>query len=195
MEHICKHKHLGEDEVRKYVRQITLAIQHLHLAGIVHRYVNRQYSGTALNSWLLYSSDLKVENLLLDENMDIKIIGTEPVVAILPCILSLANVHDKMRPARFLLLAQVESTSCMKAFCMKAFLRHTSEYVIAAHRPCKNRVGWKPLKTMRYFNLFHRSPHRFRLEQHVRYADPDQWTDNADRSLSHSVWITSVCRT
>jgi Neu-associated kinase len=56
MDHICKQQHLDEDEVRKYVRQIVLAVHHFHMAGIVHR-------------------DLKVENLLLDENMDVKIIG------------------------------------------------------------------------------------------------------------------------
>jgi Neu-associated kinase len=55
MDHICKQQHLDEDEVRKYVRQIVLAVHHFHMAGIVHR-------------------DLKVENLLLDENMDVKII-------------------------------------------------------------------------------------------------------------------------
>lgn len=46
---------LPESQVRKYITQILTALQHLHQNGLVHR-------------------DLKVENLLLDEDGDIKII-------------------------------------------------------------------------------------------------------------------------
>eukprot|EP00058_Branchiostoma_floridae_P004288 XP_002589776.1 hypothetical protein BRAFLDRAFT_90449 [Branchiostoma floridae] len=55
MEHICKKHRLEEAEARRYLRQVVSAVQHLHDAGIIHR-------------------DLKVENLLLDENMNVKLI-------------------------------------------------------------------------------------------------------------------------
>ncbi|XP_003386170.1 PREDICTED: hormonally up-regulated neu tumor-associated kinase homolog [Amphimedon queenslandica] len=55
MKHIYKHGKLSEDETRRYVRQIVSAVDHLHKAGLIHR-------------------DLKVENLLLDGNMDLKLI-------------------------------------------------------------------------------------------------------------------------
>ena len=56
MTHICNKKRLSEQEAQKYTRQIISAVDYLHSIGIVHR-------------------DLKVENLLLDENKNIKIIG------------------------------------------------------------------------------------------------------------------------
>ncbi|KFR11522.1 Hormonally up-regulated neu tumor-associated kinase, partial [Opisthocomus hoazin] len=55
LERICDKKRLAEREVRRYTRQILSAVQHLHCQGIVHR-------------------DLKIENFLLDENNNIKII-------------------------------------------------------------------------------------------------------------------------
>ena len=57
MHHIMNSKNscLDEPIVKKYVKQIITAIQYMHEAGIVHR-------------------DLKVENLLLDEYSNIKII-------------------------------------------------------------------------------------------------------------------------
>eukprot|EP00118_Oscarella_pearsei_P004321 m.18291 g.18291 ORF g.18291 m.18291 type:complete len:802 (+) comp27635_c0_seq2:83-2488(+) len=55
MDHICSDKHLDEKETKRLLRQIVSAVDHLHKAGIVHR-------------------DLKVENLLLDEGRNIKII-------------------------------------------------------------------------------------------------------------------------
>ncbi|XP_031437088.1 LOW QUALITY PROTEIN: hormonally up-regulated neu tumor-associated kinase [Clupea harengus] len=55
MERICQHKRLEEREVRKYTRQILSAVEHLHRHGIVHR-------------------DLKIENFLLDEHNNIKIV-------------------------------------------------------------------------------------------------------------------------
>ncbi|XP_072266295.1 uncharacterized protein [Pyxicephalus adspersus] len=55
MDRICDKKKLEEKEVRKYARQIMSAVEHLHCHGIVHR-------------------DLKIENFLLDENGNIKIV-------------------------------------------------------------------------------------------------------------------------
>ncbi|NWJ05722.1 HUNK kinase, partial [Crypturellus undulatus] len=55
MDRICDQKRLAEREVRRYTRQILSAVEHLHCHGIVHR-------------------DLKIENFLLDENNNIKIV-------------------------------------------------------------------------------------------------------------------------
>ncbi|TSP79483.1 Hormonally up-regulated neu tumor-associated kinase [Bagarius yarrelli] len=55
MDRICEHKRLEEKEVRRYTRQILSAVDHLHTYGIVHR-------------------DLKIENFLLDEHNNIKIV-------------------------------------------------------------------------------------------------------------------------
>ncbi|XP_036406135.1 hormonally up-regulated neu tumor-associated kinase [Megalops cyprinoides] len=55
MDRICDRKRLEEREVRKYTRQILSAVEHLHRHGIVHR-------------------DLKIENFLLDEYNNIKIV-------------------------------------------------------------------------------------------------------------------------
>ncbi|KAM9240266.1 serine/threonine-protein kinase MARK1-like [Leptosomus discolor] len=55
LDRICDKKRLAEREVRTYTRQILSAVEHLHCQGIVHR-------------------DLKIENFLLDENNNIKII-------------------------------------------------------------------------------------------------------------------------
>ncbi|XP_053561949.1 hormonally up-regulated neu tumor-associated kinase [Bombina bombina] len=55
MHKIYEQKRLEEHEARKYIRQLILAVEHLHRAGVVHR-------------------DLKIENLLLDENNNIKLI-------------------------------------------------------------------------------------------------------------------------
>ncbi|KAM4043729.1 hormonally up-regulated neu tumor-associated kinase-like [Anomaloglossus baeobatrachus] len=55
MDKICERKKLEENDVRKYTRQIMSAVEHLHQYGIVHR-------------------DLKIENFLLGENNNIKIV-------------------------------------------------------------------------------------------------------------------------
>ncbi|XP_051909361.1 hormonally up-regulated neu tumor-associated kinase isoform X2 [Hippocampus zosterae] len=55
MERICDRKRLPEKEVRRYARQILSAVAHLHQRGVVHR-------------------DLKIENFLLDEHNNIKIV-------------------------------------------------------------------------------------------------------------------------
>uniref|UniRef100_A0A3B3VTJ6 non-specific serine/threonine protein kinase n=1 Tax=Poecilia latipinna TaxID=48699 RepID=A0A3B3VTJ6_9TELE len=54
MDRICDRRRLGEREVRRYTRQILSAVEHLHRHGIVH--------------------DLKIENFLLDEHNNIKIV-------------------------------------------------------------------------------------------------------------------------
>uniref|UniRef100_G1KCA0 non-specific serine/threonine protein kinase n=1 Tax=Anolis carolinensis TaxID=28377 RepID=G1KCA0_ANOCA len=38
MDRICEKKKLEEREVKKYMRQIMSAVEHLHRHGIVHRY-------------------------------------------------------------------------------------------------------------------------------------------------------------
>eukprot|EP00042_Codosiga_hollandica_P039555 m.332677 g.332677 ORF g.332677 m.332677 type:complete len:945 (+) comp55640_c0_seq2:220-3054(+) len=55
LDYIVAHGSLNEKETRKFIRQLVAAVDHLHKANIVHR-------------------DLKVENLLLDEQLNIKII-------------------------------------------------------------------------------------------------------------------------
>lgn len=55
MDRICDRKRLEEREVRRYTRQILSAVDHLHKHGVVHR-------------------DLKIENFLLDEHNNIKIV-------------------------------------------------------------------------------------------------------------------------
>uniref|UniRef100_UPI00398EE805 hormonally up-regulated neu tumor-associated kinase homolog A n=1 Tax=Pristiophorus japonicus TaxID=55135 RepID=UPI00398EE805 len=55
MDRICEKQKLEEREARKYTRQILSAVEHLHRHAIVHR-------------------DLKIENFLLDENNNIKIV-------------------------------------------------------------------------------------------------------------------------
>ncbi|CAH2249302.1 hormonally up-regulated neu tumor-associated kinase homolog A-like [Pelobates cultripes] len=55
MDRICDKKRLDERDVRRYTRQLLSALDHLHRHGIVHR-------------------DLKIENFLLDENSNIKIV-------------------------------------------------------------------------------------------------------------------------
>ncbi|KAG7508883.1 hormonally up-regulated neu tumor-associated kinase-like [Solea senegalensis] len=55
MDRICERRRLEEREVRRYTRQILSAVEHLHKHGIVHR-------------------DLKIENFLLDEHNNIKIV-------------------------------------------------------------------------------------------------------------------------
>ncbi|XP_064827415.1 hormonally up-regulated neu tumor-associated kinase homolog A [Oncorhynchus masou masou] len=55
MNRIYDKKKLDERETQKYVRQLVMAVEHLHRAGVVHR-------------------DLKIENLLLDEQDSIKLI-------------------------------------------------------------------------------------------------------------------------
>ncbi|XP_077783428.1 hormonally up-regulated neu tumor-associated kinase isoform X1 [Podarcis muralis] len=55
MHKIYEKKRLEEHEARKYIRQLILAVEHLHRAGVVHR-------------------DLKIENLLLDDDNNIKLI-------------------------------------------------------------------------------------------------------------------------
>ncbi|XP_053772620.1 hormonally up-regulated neu tumor-associated kinase [Desmodus rotundus] len=55
MHKIYEKKRLEEAEARRYIRQLVSAVEHLHRAGVVHR-------------------DLKIENLLLDEDNNIKLI-------------------------------------------------------------------------------------------------------------------------
>lgn len=55
MHRIHEQQRLEEPEARRYIRQLVSAVEHLHRAGVVHR-------------------DLKIENLLLDEDNNIKLI-------------------------------------------------------------------------------------------------------------------------
>ncbi|XP_052809169.1 MAP/microtubule affinity-regulating kinase 4-like [Mya arenaria] len=55
MDYISQRRKLPESEVKKYIRQIVSAVDYLHRLGILHR-------------------DLKIENLLLDEFRDMKLI-------------------------------------------------------------------------------------------------------------------------
>lgn len=55
MDYICARKFLSEACTRKFIRQIISAVDYLHRIGILHR-------------------DLKIENLLLDKNLNIKLI-------------------------------------------------------------------------------------------------------------------------
>uniref|UniRef100_A0A8D2B4L7 non-specific serine/threonine protein kinase n=1 Tax=Sciurus vulgaris TaxID=55149 RepID=A0A8D2B4L7_SCIVU len=55
MHKIYEKKWLEESEARRYIRQLISAVEHLHRAGVVHR-------------------DLKIENLILDEDNNIKLI-------------------------------------------------------------------------------------------------------------------------
>ena len=56
-EYLINIKRMSEDDARHKFRQIVEAVHYCHQKNIVHR-------------------DLKAENLLLDENMDIKLAGT-----------------------------------------------------------------------------------------------------------------------
>jgi Neu-associated kinase len=38
MKHIYKERQLSEEETRKYMRQMVSAVDHMHRAGIIHRY-------------------------------------------------------------------------------------------------------------------------------------------------------------
>ena len=39
MKHIYNEQQLGEEETRKYMRQMVSAVDHMHRAGIIHRYI------------------------------------------------------------------------------------------------------------------------------------------------------------
>lgn len=55
LDYIVAHGTLPEKEVRKYIRQLVSAVDHLQANGVVHR-------------------DLKAENVLLDEHLNVKVI-------------------------------------------------------------------------------------------------------------------------
>ncbi|XP_074890902.1 hormonally up-regulated neu tumor-associated kinase [Buteo buteo] len=75
MHKIYEKKRLEEHEARKYIRQLILAVEHLHRAGVVHR-------------------DLKIENLLLDEDNNIKLIGKAGAEAAETGLRSLGNLSS-----------------------------------------------------------------------------------------------------
>lgn len=53
---------MSEDVVRFYIPEIAMAIDYLHSKKIVHRYVYTRHAESGL-----MSSDLKPDNILLDE--------------------------------------------------------------------------------------------------------------------------------
>ncbi|KAL8599941.1 hypothetical protein ACOMHN_050243 [Nucella lapillus] len=55
VDYITKRKRLDETEAKRFMRQVVSAVDYLHRLGIIHR-------------------DLKIENMLLDENRNIKLI-------------------------------------------------------------------------------------------------------------------------
>ncbi|XP_072036004.1 uncharacterized protein [Amphiura filiformis] len=55
MKYLCEKRRLSERECRKYIRQLVSAVDHMHRVDIIHR-------------------DIKVENFLLDEDMNLKVI-------------------------------------------------------------------------------------------------------------------------
>ncbi|CAL1539698.1 unnamed protein product [Lymnaea stagnalis] len=77
MEYISAKKRLPEAEVSKFIRQIVSAVDYLHRIGIIHR-------------------DLKIENLLLDSNKDIKLIDFG-----LSNFIKVANSPDGARAQEF----------------------------------------------------------------------------------------------
>ncbi|KAH9508967.1 hypothetical protein Btru_048416 [Bulinus truncatus] len=77
MEYISSKKRLPEDEVAKFIRQIITAVDYLHRLGIIHR-------------------DLKIENLLLDCNKNIKLIDFG-----LSNFIKVANLPDGVRAEEF----------------------------------------------------------------------------------------------
>lgn len=55
LDYVVAHGRLAESDARRFMRQLASAVAHLHSCGVVHR-------------------DLKVENLLLDEHLNLKLI-------------------------------------------------------------------------------------------------------------------------
>lgn len=65
MDRICEKKRLEEREVRRYIRQILSAVDHLHKYGIVHRldcdHQDRQLLTASRHYLLLFSSLLLID--------------------------------------------------------------------------------------------------------------------------------------
>lgn len=59
MRYIYKKQKLDENETRKFMRQIVSAVDHLHKAGIIHRYVTLM--SIMLGSMAYYSVFLNFE--------------------------------------------------------------------------------------------------------------------------------------
>ncbi len=79
MDYICARKYLSEVCTRKFIRQIISAVDYLHRIGILHRYLYFLFIFNLLFRYnknnISYQRDLKIENLLLDKNLNIKLIG------------------------------------------------------------------------------------------------------------------------
>ena len=78
MDYICARKYLTEACTRKFIRQIISAVDYLHRIGILHR-------------------DLKIENLLLDKNLNIKLIGLFDISLNISHFLALIFLHLNKR--------------------------------------------------------------------------------------------------
>ncbi|RLW03265.1 hypothetical protein DV515_00006658 [Chloebia gouldiae] len=123
MHKIYEKKRLEEHEARKYIRQLILAVEHLHRAGVVHR-------------------DLKIENLLLDEDNNIKLIGMEPDIRIgtvrrssLPVISRPTWSVPQTTQSSWCLAGTPSSAELCGALLVEELVFHSSSSVLTGRAP------------------------------------------------------------
>ena len=61
LDHVNEHKYKSEEEIKKHFLQLALAMCYTHQMGVVHR-------------------DLKLENLVLDKDGNLKITGNKLIL-------------------------------------------------------------------------------------------------------------------